>query len=560
MKAEKIAIALAALGVAAAVTAAPPSLPGGGSPGGGFQGGGMMPGGQGGSFVYDGFISVTTNSDATLVREGVLYGYTPSLSACVKGSSAVSRLAHGVFACNTTITSVDLSATAIAEIPDSAFAYCTSLTNVVLPATCKTIAGNAFEGCTKLEASVDGVDDTGDDGTGSDTDEDADDAGGGASDGGETGGGTDATASSLDLSGLFADAEPVTGLSSVYNGYLLQDGAIAGSVQLRLGKRNSRTGVSRVSARVQALGSKKVAFSGSCEVDLQSTAKATLSKTIQGLAHTLELDISAESFTGSFDGLAIAGARNVSAARESRSGEYASWAGTWTVAFETTAASGDGAALAAGFSALSIKIASKGKARVVGTMADGTTVSVSSQQLLLAPGGDYAYLPVVIPLYKDKLGGLGFMLVLGSDGSAQVAGVSPWDASTSTGGAFTAELDPVGVAGIASPSAGTLTFTLDADDFPATILSREVVASMLPCETAVAVSAAARLTALDSTASLRLSYKSSTGLFSGSFSAFVKNGTRISKKTVNVRGVFVDGTGYASAFVKKAFSAPAVLK
>ena len=135
----------------------PPSIPSGGDgpgsggtegPGGGGSSGG---GGGGGSFTYDSFISVTTNANC-LVREGVLFGYTSSLSTSVAPTAAagVTELAHGVFAGNTAITTVNLSNTSIMEIPSDCFAGCTALKTVSLPASCTTIGPGAFAGCTAL--------------------------------------------------------------------------------------------------------------------------------------------------------------------------------------------------------------------------------------------------------------------------------------------------------------------------------------------------------------------------------------------------------------------------
>lgn len=136
----------------------PPSIPSGGdgpgSDSGGEQGGpsgeGGGPGG-GGSFTYDSFISVTTNAYC-LFREGVLFGYTSSLSTSVAPTAAagVAELAHGVFAGNTAITTVNLSNTSVTEIPSDCFAGCTALTTVMLPASCTTIGPGAFAGCTAL--------------------------------------------------------------------------------------------------------------------------------------------------------------------------------------------------------------------------------------------------------------------------------------------------------------------------------------------------------------------------------------------------------------------------
>ncbi|MBQ2628575.1 MAG: leucine-rich repeat protein, partial [Kiritimatiellae bacterium] len=155
----KTILAVLSLSALSCVTAfaEPPSIPSGGDgpgsggtegPGGGGPSGG---GGGGGSFTYDSFISVTTNAYC-LVREGVLFGYTSSLSTSVAPTAAagVTELAHGVFAGNTSITTVNLENTSITEIPSDCFAGCTALKTVTLPSTCTSIGPGAFAGCTAL--------------------------------------------------------------------------------------------------------------------------------------------------------------------------------------------------------------------------------------------------------------------------------------------------------------------------------------------------------------------------------------------------------------------------
>ena len=153
----KIKTILAVLSLAvfscAYVHAAGPGGESGGGPGGESGGGpgGESGGGGGGSFTYDSFISVTTNANC-LVREGVLFGYTSSLSTSVAPTAVagVTELAHGVFAGNTAITTVNLSNTSITEIPSDCFAGCTALKTVTLPSTCTSIGPGAFAGCTAL--------------------------------------------------------------------------------------------------------------------------------------------------------------------------------------------------------------------------------------------------------------------------------------------------------------------------------------------------------------------------------------------------------------------------
>ncbi len=155
MNFKKIFALLIAATLSSATTlAGPPDLPSGEGPGSGGTGpGGDDPGagGGGGSFTFDAVLSVTTNA-CCLVREGVLFGYTSSLSTSVAPTAAagVTELAHGVFAGNTSITTVNLANTSIAEIPSDCFAGCTALMTVTLPSTCTSIGPGAFAGCTAL--------------------------------------------------------------------------------------------------------------------------------------------------------------------------------------------------------------------------------------------------------------------------------------------------------------------------------------------------------------------------------------------------------------------------
>lgn len=156
----KTALAFIAAAMASCIGAygAPPGggMGGGapsGTPGGGASGtpGGAPGGGMGGSFAYDSFISVTTNANC-LVREGVLFGYTSSMTTSVAPAAAagVTALAQGVFAGNTSLKTVNLANTSISEVPSDCFAGCTALTSVVLPATCTAVGSGAFAGCSAL--------------------------------------------------------------------------------------------------------------------------------------------------------------------------------------------------------------------------------------------------------------------------------------------------------------------------------------------------------------------------------------------------------------------------
>lgn len=126
-----------------AVLAAGPGGGVGGGPGGGSGGG------AGGVFSYDAVISVTTNSDGSISRDGVVFGFTTSVTK-LNPDSAVVALVDGVFAGNDALTSVDLTSSSVTAIPSDCFAGCTSLKSVVLPSTVVKIGTGAFAGCSGL--------------------------------------------------------------------------------------------------------------------------------------------------------------------------------------------------------------------------------------------------------------------------------------------------------------------------------------------------------------------------------------------------------------------------
>ena len=133
--------------------------PNGGMPGGGMPGGGM----SSGAFKYAGVVSVTTNADWSLARDGTVYGCLSKNTALSSGA-AVGGLADGAFAGRTELASVNLSASSITNLPPDCFAGCTGLKIVVLPDSCTTIGSGAFAGCTALTTVIaNGLETLGDD-------------------------------------------------------------------------------------------------------------------------------------------------------------------------------------------------------------------------------------------------------------------------------------------------------------------------------------------------------------------------------------------------------------
>lgn len=145
MKMKSALCAMAVLSTAAALAAGPGGT--GGRAGGGMGGG--TGGGASGVFAYDAVISVTTNADASISRDGCVIGFTASATT-LKPGAAIAEIADGVFAGHTALTSVDLTSSSVTEIPPDCFAGCTSLTTVTLPSSVTKIGTGAFAACSSL--------------------------------------------------------------------------------------------------------------------------------------------------------------------------------------------------------------------------------------------------------------------------------------------------------------------------------------------------------------------------------------------------------------------------
>ena len=348
-----------------------------------------------------------------------------------------------------------------------------------------------------------------------------------------------------------------TSSASTYNGYVVSDGQIVGTVLLKAGRANSRTGIATLKATVTMLGQKKTTFTVKQTVDTASPTSAILSS---AAGETMALVVAGSYMAGELGGMAIVGARNQSAVKETRASEYAALSGrSYNAVLSAYDASGDGAAFANGYSALTVKLLTRGKARLTAAMADGTKVAASGLQALLAEDGSVC-IPVVVPMYVSKLGGFGFTLWVAPDGTVDVAGISDWDASRSRTARFTASLTCVDAALLAAPSDGTLSFSVDAEVFPSAVGGLEVLADQLPQGAQVAARSGKLSAESGNAAKLRISRTASTGLFKGSFAVFLKNGEKTKKKTVSFTGATVNGVGYGSVVVKGEGTASVSLK
>ncbi len=346
-----------------------------------------------------------------------------------------------------------------------------------------------------------------------------------------------------------------TGISSArtYDGYVLLDGMMAGRLSLKVGRTNRRTGLSKLSATLYLLGTKKAVYSAKAAIDASAATTVKLGKSSGSGDDTLSLTISGDTLLGSIGDRTIVGVRNQSAAREARAAEYAARKGrVYNVVLSASNPSGSGASFANGYSVLAVKIMAKGKASVTGTMSDGKRVSGSGLQMILAEEGSGACLPVLVPMYTGKRGGFAFLLWIASDGTLSVTGLSKWDASCSTAAPFTAELSCVDMAALAPPSDGQLLFSVDAEAFPATIGDLPVLSNLLPNEVPVTVASGRMKASQADESKLRISRTASTGLLKGTFKMFLQQGERTKQQSVQFKGVVVNGKGYGAATVKKA--------
>ncbi|MCQ2392234.1 MAG: leucine-rich repeat domain-containing protein [Kiritimatiellae bacterium] len=293
-------------------------------------------------------------------------------------------------------------------------------------------------------------------------------------------------------------------------------GTVVGTVAIKAAKANARTGISKVTAKVQVLGEKAKTLKGST-----TAGNGTFADALAGLV------LDGTSASGTLAGYGVAGA--VTPVSNVAASSFAALNGrAYTVALETLDAAG--VALANGYSGLSVVVARKGWAKVSGTRGGGTEVSVSAQALV---GGDGFMLPGVAPLYSGKKGGFAFAMVFtGAGAFSHIAGLSDWKLVSGKSSAAI-RWHVVAAAAVSASAWGGV---LDANEalMPAGYsLGGAPVAGWKP-----------RLTA-------------STSQFKGAFTVYMPTGR---KTKANVTGVVVEGVGYGSAVIKKVGSWPVTVK
>ena len=195
-------------------------------------------------------------------------------------------------------------------------------------------------------------------------------------------------------------AVPVAAASE-YNGYLYDgdSGEVKGTIQVKVGKPGKKDGKAAVKA-VVVLGAKKVglkaAGNGKAVINANSPTEIEL---VGGEMCTIKLG--EEGISGTYGAYFIDGARNFFASK-SGDGTANAVLGKWLGPVSVVWNGGS----------LGVSIAAKGKAKVKGTLANGTKVSAKAVFLV---GEEWCAVPVVAPTAN-----LAFTLWLSRDGSATV--------------------------------------------------------------------------------------------------------------------------------------------
>ena len=339
-----------------------------------------------------------------------------------------------------------------------------------------------------------------------------------------------------------AGAVPQTA-ASVYDGYLYNKvtGALAGTIQVKAGKpkldKKTQSLTASVKATVIGLDGKKKSLKAAEKGKAPIAGNGPTTVSLVG-GDACVVTLGANGMSGSYGNYLIDGALNVFTSKNAADKAVATavlgkWQGAVNVAWRLA---GDGSP----YQTLTVTIANKGKAKVTGTLADGTKVTASSQ---LVVGEDWCCVPVVEPkkakiafeVWLPKNGGTAAVTgladaIVGKPGTLK--GGAKFRMGATLGDAKYADYLPNGVpvtvngAKWTLPKAGKVAYLRGTTDVDAAKL-------------------------LENPSALKLTYTAKTGAFKGSFKAYAEVNGKPKATTVNVAGVLIDGVGYGAATIKK---------
>ena len=346
-------------------------------------------------------------------------------------------------------------------------------------------------------------------------------------------------------------AEPegvVPSAASEYNGYLYDaKGNVKGTIQVKVGKPNKKSGAAAVKATVVGLDGKKVQLKAEDKGKVVIASSGPTTVSLVG-GESCAVKLGAEELYGKYGSYFIDGVRNFFTSKDKAEQAAANailekWLGSVNVMWNG--------------GSVNVAIAKKGKAKVKGTLADGKT-KVSANAVFLI-GEQWNCVPVVAPKAN-----LAFAVWLRASEGARPYQVEGLGSSALVG------------------KPGTLksgaTFHIDAAAFAAVwgqtalpYLPDGVAVSQDGAKWVVAGGAkAGRLLmkggvlddskAGENPSGLKLTYKAKDGSFKGSFKAYAEDGGRLKATTVNVTGVAIGGVGYGTATIKGKGSVDVTIK
>ena len=338
-----------------------------------------------------------------------------------------------------------------------------------------------------------------------------------------------------------------------FTAYTLSEdsGEISGLITIKTKK--EKGGVAAATVTIQPVGGKKQTIKGTI-----STTDGMGQGTLAGLTFT------AGGVTGTLNGYSVDGAIDASKSKDAATVAVlnAFKGKSFVMALEPEATTGENAAMANGVAGLSVVFSMKGKAKVTGTMPDGTKVSVSSQLIV---GSEWCCLPVV---YSKTGNSLAFLLWFDREGNFDsVSGMTAWK-----GKGFEVKWnEDVAVSKVGNlPSTSYFHLT----DKPIEIGGAKVISELLPVDVAITPAGTkwnitkAKAVKLDrygnldygvNPSGLKLTYTAKTGMFKGAFLFYTMNSGRLKKNKATVSGIVVDGVGYGTATLKKVGCWPIVI-
>ena len=335
----------------------------------------------------------------------------------------------------------------------------------------------------------------------------------------------------------------------VYDGYLYEDNDCVGTIQVKVGKPNKKTHLSIVKATVINLNGKKKNLKAAEKGKALIAGDGPTTITFVG-GGACEVTLGTYGMKGKYGNYDIDGARNVFSAMKGTDKAIATaalkyWKSAVNVAWEGSH----------GWNGVSCSIASKGKAKIAGTLFNGKKISANSQLIV---GEKWCCVPVLVTKNMNKA----FILWLPRDGqgNSYVVGIE---------NAF------VGKPGSLKANA---VFHIDADEF--TAMWRKSALPYLPNGVPVKLGKNNKWTVpkagkvvyvrgstnvdttklLDNASALKLTYTAKSGTFKGSFKAYVEVKGKPKSTTVNVVGVLVNGICYGTATIKKVGSVPVTVE